>query len=757
MRRNLALALSAAALALPARAQFQPSPMRVPKPYGATIEVAPLVSAPSADVLAAKVPGEADANALFRARAFPRSEPLPFAALRSARALAAGPLGDDDLPDLVWVDDAADEVAIAFGAAPQILRRYPLAGRPEAATLARLLDRETALLVLPVDTRALVGDPSRYVAVAADFDAGGNLLPTAAWAAPEGLVANTWARPRFLPVRLSSAARGSGRTDLVLTMQDAAFLLWHGGGDVLGPALFEPVPLGDPARPADHLPASVVPPVWVHGAAALDVDADGTPDLVLAAVPKDGSGPGRLLWVRGDGSAASLAAPWSELVPGPAVGEVVSAWLVRPLEIDGAPAAAVWDRGREEILVLTSGPGGLAAARLPVPGVYVEDVFQADVVGTAAPDLVVPGLDFGGGARQWIQIFPDDGDPVPALSWAPGPPGPAPRGVDLPVAVEASDDGPLSVDWILGAAGDPPAGEGLSFVVPGSALCQPAAPPSVIARATDALGVYAEVEAAIEISPGGPTLRIAGASPAGRIVLRPGGTPAAVEAEAWPGCGGPVSFAWSTSGVAPIEDGGVESGPTWSRWSLVLPDAAYPGILDAVARVGVAASEGAFSGSASLALDPDGTGLVEVSHRSDRTRLAPGERAILTTTLRSRIAADLTAVRVVHALDGLLPDGPPAARGAAIAEVDAAGIEVTLDLLPAAGAEVSIDLPVRAAGGPAASAAWVVSAGGAPLSPPAAARPSGTPVPGCACGGGDGGALAFLALAVALRRRRRVT
>jgi MYXO-CTERM domain-containing protein len=311
------------------------------------------------------------------------------------------------------------------------------------------------------------------------------------------------------------------------------------------------------------------------------------------------------------------------------------------------------------------------------------------------------------------------------------------------------------VDWVLGAAGDTPAGEGLSFVVPGSALCRPAAPPVVIARATDDLGVYAEVEAAIEILPGGPTLRIAGASPAGRIVLRPGGTPAELEAEAWPGCGGPVSFAWSATGLAPIEDGGVESGPTWSRWSVVLPDAAYPGILDAVARVGVAASEGAYSGSAELALDPDGTGLVEVSHRADRARLAPGERAILTTTLRSRISVTLPGVRVVHALDGLAPDGPPAARGAAIVAVDAAGIEVTLDLLPAAGAEVSIDLPVRATGGPAASAASIVSAGGSPLSPPASARSAGTPGPGCACGSRDGGALAILAAAAAVLRRRR--
>jgi hypothetical protein len=753
MPRTL-LAAVLLALPVPSLGQFQATPMRVPKAHGATVEVAPLVSAPSADVLAAKVPGEGDVNALFRARDFPRSAPIPYASLRPATAYAAGLLGGDDLPDLVWADGAAGEIAVAFGAAPGTLRRFEAGGRPEAVTLARLLDRRAALLVVPVDTRALVTDPTRFEAVAADFDAAGDLVAAASWAAPEGLVPNTWARPRFLPVRLSPAARGGAGVDLVLTVQDVAFLLWQAGGDALAPSLLAPVALGDPADPAAHLPASVVPPVWIHGAAALDVDGDGVPDLLFAAVPKDGSGPGRLLWVRSDGTPASLAAPWSELSPGPGVGEVASAWLVRPLEVEGAPAAAVWDRGSQEILVLTSGPGGLAALRLPVPGVYVEDVLQADVVGTAAADLVVPCLDLAGGTEQWIQIFPDEGDPAPTVAFSPGPPGPAPRGRDLPLAVEAADDGSFRVDWVIGPADAAPAGEGLAFVLPGSALCQPGEPPTVIARATDALGVYAEVSATVEISPGGPTIGIAGAERPGRIVLRPGGTPAALEAEAWPGCGGPVSFAWSASGIDPVEDGGLESGPTWSRWHLVLPDAAYPGLLDGSPRVEVAATEGAFSGSASLLLAPDGSGLVEVLHAADRPRLAPGERALLTTRLRSRIAAPLPAVRVRHALDGLVPDGPPAVRGAVMTGSDALGTEVALDRLPPAGEEVTVELPVRSSGGPAASAASVVTAGGAPLSPGAEARAAGTPAPGCTCGGGDAGGLWLLLAAAALRRRR---
>jgi MYXO-CTERM domain-containing protein len=189
---------------------------------------------------------------------------------------------------------------------------------------------------------------------------------------------------------------------------------------------------------------------------------------------------------------------------------------------------------------------------------------------------------------------------------------------------------------------------------------------------------------------------------------------------------------------------------------VVLPDAAVPGLVDGSASVRVSAREGAYAGSASLLLAPDGSGLVEVGHAADRARLAPGERALLVTTLRSRIAAGLPAVRVVHDLDGLVPDGPPVVRGADATASSAEGTEVSLDLLPPAGAEVTVELPVRAAGGAAASAARVLSAGGAPLSPPAGARAAGAPAPGCACGSGDAGGLALLLLAAALRRRRPV-
>jgi hypothetical protein len=237
-------------------------------------------------------------------------------------------------------------------------------------------------------------------------------------------------------------------------------------------------------------------------------------------------------------------------------------------------------------------------------------------------------------------------------------------------------------------------------------------------------------------------------------VLQPGWTPASFEAEAWPGCGGPVSFGWSVSGIDPLEDGGVESGPTWSRWDVVLPDAAYPGLLDGSPRVEVDAVEGAFSASASLLLEPDGSGLVEVLHTAGRARLAPGERALLTTALRSRIAAALPAVRVVHALDGLVPDGPPEVRGATMTGSSAGGTELSLDQLPPAGAEVTIELPVRAAGGAAASAVTVLTAGGMALSPVTEARAAGVPAPGCTCGGGDAGGLCLLLAAAALRRRR---
>jgi MYXO-CTERM domain-containing protein len=753
----LALAGALAAAALPARAQFQPRPMRVPKAYGATVEVAPLVSSPSSDVLTAVVPGEAARNALFRARSFPASEPIPYAALGSAQAFTAGPLGDGGAADLVWVDGFANEIGIAFGAAPGTLRTYPLAGRPDAPTLARLLSRPADVLALPVDTRALVGDPSRYELVGADFDAAGDLLPVVSWPAPAGLVANTWVRPRLVPVRISPTARSLGVDDLVLPMQDVAVVLWNRGGSSLAPALMEAVALGDPANPAAHLPASVTPPVWILGAAALDVDGDGLADLVFAAVPKDGGGPGRLLWARNGGSPASLAAPWQELVPGPAAGAIADPWLVRPLELGGAPAAAVWDRATEEIVVLTSGGAGagLRAVRLPVPGVFVEDVFEADVVGTAAPDLVVACHDLATGLAQWILVFPDDGDPAPTIAWAPGSPAPATRGTDLPLAVEAADDGPFRVEWVLGAADAPPMGTGPSFVLPGADLCDPASPPTVLARAVDALGVYAEISASVDLATGGPSLRVAGAVPPGRIVLAPGGTPVDLEAEAWTGCGGPVAFAWSSSGIAPLQDGGVSSGATWSRWAVVLPEAAYPALLGGAGAVGVAATEGPYSGAATLALAPDGSGLVAADLGSDRATLAPGEEAVLTAVLRSRIGVPIPSARVVFALAGLEPAGPPAVRGASALEVGAGGADLVLDALPPADAEVAIDLPVRSNGGAAASAVEVRSAAGVPLSARAEASPAGAPAPGCASGGGDPAAVALLGAALAAARRRR--
>jgi uncharacterized protein (TIGR03382 family) len=199
-------------------------------------------------------------------------------------------------------------------------------------------------------------------------------------------------------------------------------------------------------------------------------------------------------------------------------------------------------------------------------------------------------------------------------------------------------------------------------------------------------------------------------------------------------------------------------GPTWVRRTVTLPEAAYPDLLaDPAFTVSLATTDPAFpQEAAALALAMDGTGLVELSHASDRVALADGELAVVQTRLRSRLSVPLPGVHVSDALVGLAPAGAPSVTGAGLLSAGPDGTEVVLDALPAAGGEVAIALPVRGTG--AAGGSWVEarSSGGWPLSPEGHGQTASVKPPGCGCGAGSApGSLALGLAALALRPRRR--
>lgn len=129
--------------------------------------------------------------------------------------------------------------------------------------------------------------------------------------------------------------------------------------------------------------------------------------------------------------------------------------------------------------------------------------------------------------------------------------------------------------------------------------------------------------------------------------------------------------------------------------------------------------------------------------------------AVVRTRLRSRIGVPLTQVRVVDLLAGLAPAGAPRAVGAGIIGTAAGGAEVVLDVLPPAGGEVTLELPVRSLGERGSSAVEARSSGGHPLTP-AVESASGPPAPGCGCGGGGGSGLETLLALAALVARRSI-
>ncbi len=523
-------------------------------------------------------------------------------------------------------------------------------------------------------------------------------------------------------------------------------------------------------------PQSGIPLADCEGAATLDVNFDHVLDLVVSlAVPSPPYAPGGghvySIQGRGPGPHADVlqlaSEPWTDMN---SVLGLVDPFLVRPLEIGGEPAVAIWDRGLDEILVIRTDYANhrLAVWRGTTAGRHVRGIQLADVVGSPMPDLVVDGTGVFGpsdpnSADQAILVYPDVGDASPVLAWGSGSPGTLERGEDHPMSVVATDAdvpaGLLRIEWILGDSwfGTVVATES-GYVLPGASLC--GTPPQtlpVTVRAIDELGVFAEVGARLDVSEIPPRVAISGAVPSDRLSLPPGGATFAIEGTAWTQCS--PSFAWDVSPPwPPGANVSTTGGAGTAVQTIDLPEAAYPGLLAAAApEVTLTATDGSvpLTASTTLQLQVDATRLVDVAHASDLAAIREGEVAVLETRISSHVGVELPSVHVVHVLAGLVAAGDPEADEADVVETLAGRTEVVLDALPPAGQDVVVRLPVRSAGGRAASAVEVRSSGGHLLTPAAAVPVEASPMPGCGCGSSPaGGALALAAL-VALRRRAR--
>jgi hypothetical protein len=751
-------------VALPARAQFQPEPLRLPATVASELAAARLVASGGGDLLVLEPPGGVF-TAFLRHGALLAPAPPPVAIPADGGYMAAGRFeaaAAGAVEDLVF--GTLGGLKVAFGAEPGTVRDFPalFPSPPLAVSRVRLLPRAADVAIASIGTGR--ESPGQLTAV----DLSGARPPAVpallSVAVPPFIGAEDGDLvDRVYPLRLSPAALSAGVDDAVLPLYQGLLVVWHRAapaGPVLSALDLEGVASGarDALGIAEWLPPGLTGGGSVHGAAALDADGDGTPDLVFSyAHDRSPDLPGELLYAANGGTAASLAVPpWRSLKGRADLAAIVDPLTLRALPLD-PPAVAVFDRGLQAIVLLRGDArSGFTTSSLEAPGVTVREMVLADVVGSAAPDLVVHAVRSLTEAEVWV--YPDAGDQAPRVAFDPPAPAEALRGQDLPLAVSATDpDGTCIVAWLLGGRLSAPAGAGLAWTVPGSALCQAGAAIEVTARATDDLGVFAEAAASIAVA-ARPSLRLVG-EPPDRLVLPPGGVSAEAEGQAWPACGRTATFSWGEAGLPGLVEQGVTGGPAWSRRAFAVPEAAYPDALAGAPALTLAAVDdlGA-SGQATLQLAIDASGLVEASVGLDRPALAPGEVAMATARLRSRIGAPLPAVRVALRGTCLAVAGPAEASGASIVPGAAAG-EWVLDALPGLDGEVAIRVPVRAEGGPGSLSVEAFSSGGHRLTPAAGSAPPGQELPGCGCGGGPGGAAGLLGLLALLlpSRRRRAT
>ena len=707
----------------------------------------------------------------------PSTFPIGVSLQRIFRAGRLSQNGTDGLADVAshYATFSASEVQLVFGSDGSTVKAFTLpcvagncqtnfdgptdGGPPYPVSFLRLLAKaqRSDALVLPYCLHSVCS-----TVFLMDFGAGALPTSSSTYLAAPNLHEPMDVHPEAFPVWISTTARVHDLDDVAIGTYGTVVLYTHRSFPATATPsltdldLSEPVVVGTThhvATSPSWLPPTVPRFNEVRSAASLDVNLDGEPDLVFAMANPSTAVAGSLVWVEGTGSPSDFAdpvrSPWHDLglqlgLPDPVT--------VRPLRPAGGPAVAIWDRALQEVVVVTSVPAELRLAiwRAPAPGRFAKEIRLADLVGSPAQDLVVVMDD--GAAGDKVLVYPDLGLAGPEPSWAPGSPGAPARGVPHPLAVVLDPSGPASVtvEWIENAATSAPVGTGLSHVFPPDCTLPP--PPLVITvRATDSTGVFSELRATLPISTLQPALALAGASPPGRLVLPPGGTTAVFDGTVATGCGA-ASYIGAWPAAATVTD---TPGSTWLRRTVVLPEAAYPALLaDPALVVTLATTDAVPQPVVSLPLELDASGLVEVTHAADRAALADGELTVVRTRLRSRLGVALTGVRVVDALAGLAPAGPPVVSGAVVVSAAAGGADLVLDVLPAAPGEVTIELPVRAVGARGASAVAASSTGGWPLTPHARAEAA-APLPGCGCAAGSApGALALLALALAARRRR---
>ncbi len=778
MARFSLAALAALSFAAPlaAGAQFRQEPMVLRLPH------------PEMDVLSGNFSGSTGTDdLLLLQQGLNVTQLRPWHDLRRAQVPAfpigwtvangllyrAGDLADaDGLADVAAVDGTS-RIGVIFGSAPATARPYAVGSFSDAtASFLRLVPKpagpsgkrpeQLVVTACVSDSACLATDG----VVALDFDAAGNETGRRSWTPPRLDPITTGYHEAF-PVRLSPTAVALGIDDIAVPTLGGVLLFVHvaapSAQTLAGLNLSAPIMVGGPyagVRPP-WLPDTVLANrADALGVAAVDVDQDGFLDLVFTEATTFGVEPipnGALLWVQGTGNPADLgnaAAPiWRDLTRDPAL-LLEDPQIVRGLELGGERAFAVWDRDLQEVLVVTPGAAGLQVWRAPAPGRRATDIRLVDLVGSPSPDLLVVIADPL--ARDSVLVYPDLGDASPSLAWAPGSPGAPVRGVAHAMAVDASDaDGPTpTLEWMVGDPDGTPVSSTATYTHPAASLC--ALPPpdlAITVRATDDRGVFTELGATLAVAVPAPAIAIAGAVPPGRLVLPPGGTSLVLEGTAVLQCG--ASATWG--GNWPAGASFVDEPPagTSMRRTVILGEATYPELLAGTPVVTLTTTDPLPAPVATLGLDLDATGLVEVEQDVDRPALAAGEVAVLRTLVRSRLGLPLPTISVVDVLAGLAPAGAPGVSGAALVEVRSGGAVVVLDSLPPYPAEIEIELPVRSTGGGGASAVEVRSSGEHLLTPPARVSSDGDSLPGCGCGpSGGGGEVALLALLALVRRRR---